>query len=589
MSLRSIFCCCLVVVSLQAVTVPAQEERSTAGKDSVGQQYLSAQRAQRNSDLPGAVAGYTSFLVQAQVELEEAYLLGGDAARSMQLLDNVLELSRTPEVLLQGARASLLAGKLDRAKALATELVATRPSSTAMLAGAHEILGRVMLKAQQPKEARQEFELATALDPTFQNGYDLIVACLEIADEACANRVSGEMERSFGDKPELHIALGKAYGNSDFQARALEEFRRAIAEDPRLRGAHYLLAAVLLANGGDESARVDAEQELLVELRLSPQDTATYAALGQIALIQNNYAKAEDLLRKAIEYGPEWPEAYLYLGQVYFNTGRSKEAESAMRSCIQRTADPSRGRYQVQKAHYLLGRILSQRGQQDQARAELQLSRELANKALNLDKTRLAGSMESAHAIPIQVELTESAGAIQTRDANAIGEAASLEAELRPALADAYDNLGVLAATSSHYQEASADFRHAFAWDPQLKDLDYNWGRSAFASGSYAEAIAPLTRYVAAHANDAGARSVLAISLFQVGKYASCVEALTPFEGRTPLAPQVELLYAQALVKTGRVDEGAAKLSALAKANPNYSEIQSALAEVRSLKHGAHN
>ena len=592
MSLRSSLRDSAFTIALLSVVSGARPVRGQE-QGSLRQQYLAAQGAQRSSDVPGAVAAYTSFLVQAQTELEEAYLLGGDPKRSMQLLDNVLELSRTPDVLLQGARASLLSGDFDRAKALAVELISNRTQTKEELAEGHRIVGRVLLKAQQLKEARQEFEIATSLDPTFQNGYDLAVACLDLGDEACATKVFDEMQRSFGDKPELHVAAGKAYGNSDFQTHAITEFRRAIAEDPSSPGTHYLLAAVLLANGGDESARTDAEHELLAELRLSPHDAPTYTALGQIALIRGDYSKAEALLQKAIQYGPQLPEAYLYLGQVYFNTGRTDQAETALQNCIQRTSDPSRGRYQVQKAHYLLGRILSQRGKQDDARAELQLSRELADKALALDKSRLAGTNESAHPATVQVAIPDSidnmTAATRPRDVQALQQAASLEAELRPALADAYNNLGVLTATRSQFREATAAFTHAAAWEPTLEGLDYNWGRAAFAHHAYAEAVGPLTRYVAAHAGDSGARSVLAISQYEVGNYKACVDALTPVEGKVLLTPQVEFMYAQALVKIGRLEEGASRLTALAKANPGIREIQNALAEVRSLQRSSPN
>ncbi len=114
------------------------------------------------------------------------------------------------------------------------------------------------------------------------------------------------------------MAFGRAYGDSDFQPRAITEFRRAIEENPRLPGAHYLLAAVLLATGDDESHVEGAETELKKELVVSPRDSMTYAALGKIAATRNNYPEAETYLKKAISLGPQSPDAYLYLGQIYF-------------------------------------------------------------------------------------------------------------------------------------------------------------------------------------------------------------------------------------------------------------------------------
>ena len=246
-----------------------------------------------------------------------------------------------------------------------------------------------------------------ALDPTFANGYDLAVACLDLDDEKCAVQIFDEMETSFGDTPEIHMAFGRAYGDSDFQPRAVTEFRRAIEENPRLPGAHYLLAAVLLATGNDASPLESAEAELKKELAISPRDSMTYAALGKIAVTRNNYPEAETYLKKAILLGPQSPDAYLYLGQMYFNTNRFAEAETALRECIRLTTDVSRNRYQVQKAHYLLGRILMKKGQQDAAHAEMDISRDLANKTLAQDKSKLAGLMDTFGSQDVQASATE--------------------------------------------------------------------------------------------------------------------------------------------------------------------------------------
>jgi hypothetical protein len=88
------------------------------------------------------------------------------------------------------------------------------------------------------------------------------------------------------------MAFGRAYADSDFQPRAITEFRRAIEENPGLAGAHYLLAAVLLATGDNETHAEDAGTELKKELGVSPRDSATYAALGKIAVTHHNHPRS---------------------------------------------------------------------------------------------------------------------------------------------------------------------------------------------------------------------------------------------------------------------------------------------------------
>ena len=540
------------------------------------QHYNDAQKLQQEGKLSDAAGQYRAFLSDALGELAIGYVLVPDYSHAGPLFDEALTLNPdSPTLLLDYARAALTMGDLAHAETLAREFLGKHPSDRKQLAQAHQVLGRALLKLNRDQEARKEFEAAVALDPTFPNGYDLAVACLDLDDEKCAVQVFKEMETSFGDTPEIHLAFGRAYGDSDFQPRAVTEFRRAIEENPHLPGAHYLLAAVLLATGNDAAPLESAEAELKKELTISPHDAMTYAALGKIAVTRNNYPEAETYLKKAILLAPRNPDAYLYLGQLYFNTNRFPEAESALRECIRLTTDVSRNRYQVQKAHYLLGRILMKQGHQDEAHAEMTIERDLANKTLAQDKNKLAGLMETSGSQEAQASATEvqaspslSAG---PADPAALRKVEAIRDQVRLPVADSYNNLGAIAATNSDYSGAVAYFKKAAAWNPSLEGLDYNWGRAAFAGSQYADAVPPLLRYVKAHPDDSGARSVLALSQFMTGDYHGCIEALQPVIGKNDLVPQVEYAYAESLIKTGQIGPGTERLHALEKLHPEIA------------------
>jgi tetratricopeptide (TPR) repeat protein len=210
-------------------------------------------------------------------------------------------------------------------------------------------------------------------------------------DGDCAARIFTQILNALGDTPALHMQFGRAYGNSDFAQRAVEEFRKAIAEDPYLPAAHYSLAAALLWVGGDEKNTNEAESELKKELKISPRDFLTFAALGKLAAGSHRNAEAEAYLKQAIVLNPLNPDAYLYLGQLYFESNRTVEAETALRQAIEHTTEIARNRYQIQKAHFLLGRILMQQHHADQAHAEMQIAHTLTDKTLSKDKRQLAG------------------------------------------------------------------------------------------------------------------------------------------------------------------------------------------------------
>ncbi len=99
------------------------------------------------------------------------------------------------------------------------------------------------------------------LDPTFENGYELAVADLDLGDGKSAAKIFSEMLTSFGDTAAIHMYFGQAYGRSDFQDDAVAEFQKAIAKDDRLPGVHYSLAAAYLSTSGS-SKLPEAEREL---------------------------------------------------------------------------------------------------------------------------------------------------------------------------------------------------------------------------------------------------------------------------------------------------------------------------------------
>jgi tetratricopeptide (TPR) repeat protein len=573
---RSVF---LILLLLPGAILYGAIQTKATDSTPLQKRYSEAQKLQRAGKLAEAAEQYRAFLGGALGELALGYSVARDYAHAAPLFDEALILEpNSPSLLLDYARTALALGNSEHARTLAAEFIQKYPGDRAGLAEAHQLLGRALLKLDRDQEARKELETALALDPTFANGYDLAVACLDMSDERCATQIFGEMEKSFGDTPEIHMAFGRAYSESDFQPRAVAEFQQAIAENPRLPGTHYLLATVLLATGSDEARVQQAEAALKQELVISPKDSGSYAALGKIALTRNHDSEAEAYLKKAAELAPENPDAYLYLGQLYFEKNSFAEAETALRECIRLTTDESRNRYQVQKAHFLLGRILMMRHQQDAAHAEMVVARELANKTLSQDKSKMAGLLDTAAGQDVAASVSRPPAEIGI-DPSSLHRVEAMRERFAPALADSYNNLGAITATSGHYKDAVSYFERAAVWNPSVDGLDYNWGRTAFAGSEFREAIPPLSRYVKAHPDDSGARSVLAISSFMAGSYQNCIDALQPVIGKAELVPQVQYVYAESLVKTGQTAAGMERLEALAKLHPEIPDVHRSLGE----------
>ncbi|MEI9969142.1 MAG: tetratricopeptide repeat protein [Terracidiphilus sp.] len=205
---------------------------------------------QKSGDLGEAAGDYRTFLSEALREVANSYAQIGDYGRASALFDEASALNPDSLSLKKDyAGAALEAGDLKRAETLARGLLNDYPNAPKDLAQVHQILGRTLHRMNRDQESRKELETAAALDPSFQNEYDLALVCLDLDDDKCATQIFDGIEASAGDTPALHMMFGRAYGNSDFTTRAVAEFKKVIAEDPHYPNAHYCVAAALLAAG----------------------------------------------------------------------------------------------------------------------------------------------------------------------------------------------------------------------------------------------------------------------------------------------------------------------------------------------------
>jgi tetratricopeptide (TPR) repeat protein len=577
----------LLLGSAAAAQTPANQPQSDS--TTLQSLYEAAQRSQKSGNLSEAAGAYRGLLAEALGELANSHAQIGDYGKAAALFDEALMLKPgSPSIGRDYAATEFEAGNLKHAETLARALLNDDPDDPKGQALAHQILGRTLHRMNRSQEARKELEAAVALDPSVANEYDLAVVCLDLDDENCAEQIFTGLEAARGDSPALHMQFGLAYGNSDFTPHAVTEFKKVIAEDPHYPGAHYSVAAALLAAGEDEKTLQEAEGELKQELAISPNDFLTYAALGKIEASYRRYPEAERYLERAIELNPKNPDAFLYLGQMYFDTNRQAEAEINLRRAIALTTDVSRNHFQIQKAHFLLGRILMQKHEEDAAHAEMQIAHAFADKALSKDKNQLAGLLDNkpAGGGPSNADV-DAASMTPTphraADPAAVAKQRAFERQLTPAIADSYNNLGAIDASEKNYAEALTLFGRAKAWSPTLEGLDYNMGRAAFMAADFAEAIAPLSRYLRLHPADSGIRAALAMSQFMTHDYKGCIDELKGAGEGISSIPQMQYIYADSLVKTGEVSQGKARLEKLEAANPEIAEVHRALGEVWEL------
>jgi tetratricopeptide (TPR) repeat protein len=553
--------------------VAREPQRGPEQETRLRQHYDAAQDSQATGDLNQAAREYKLFLVDALGLVAGHRAEAGDFARATSLFDEALRLAPDNSNLkLEYAEACRTANDVLKAKMLAQDAVDSDPKNGA----AHLVLGRILSQMGQKHAAVEQFELAVAIQPNFTNGYALAIAYLKAKQLDGATKLFSEMLLSFGGKAELHLQFGTAYAKEGYTEQAISEFNKAIAENGSLPGAHYSLGAAYMLNLS-ESAYERAAKEFQKELHIYPDDYNSHLDLGLIYLRENKFQLAETELRRASSLEPRNPDPYFSLGQLYDETGRAKEAETALRKSIELTSYITRNHYQVARAHYLLVPILLQSNRQEEATKELLIANQLLAEGMpRQQRTQSQTSGDEVAGVPH----TEKYASEPLLDPDAIKRSESSEMRIGPAIADSYNNLGVIAAGQNEFAVAAAYFEKAAQWNPSLEALDYNWARAAFSARQYKQAIMPLSRYLQNHPQDTGARSTLALCHFLVHDYSEALKDFAPLaDAQIIAAPNLAYAYAVSLTKVGDYNEGLQRLKALEEADPGVADIHKAIGE----------
>ena len=544
-----------------------QSPRSSGA--AIQEDYDSAQSAQAAGNLSQAATDYKRFLVNALDLLGNNFAEAGAYQHADASFDESLKLD--PANLgsrLDYIRELNAEGDLPKARQLATRAVRSAPHDSST----HLALGRVLLQMHRNLRAKQQFEAAVALDPNYVSGLALARADLTLKDQHGALVIFREMRKGFGDAAQLHLDFGLAFAETGYLEQAIRQFKIAIAKNPRLPSAHYSLGAAYLQSMGQIDFPL-AEAEFKKELQISPDDFLSYSQLGYIALSQHRFQLADKYLRRAAALNPTDPDVFLSLGQLYVETKQPTKAEAALRNSIALTHDLSRNHYQVQRAHYLLARLLLESGDTVHGQQQMQIAEDLMKKMVvqNQQSTEQKKDAEVPSAPPAA---TASHPAINSAGVTQVD---AYKNRIAPAIADSYNNLGVIAASAGHLIQATGYFQHAAMWKPELPGLNYNLGRAAYYTQKFKLAIPPLEQYVRLHPQQQGPRKWLAASLYATRDYGGVTRILRGQNDLLHADPGTSAMYAESLIQTGDFEEGIQRLKLLESSAPRSSEIHRAI------------
>jgi tetratricopeptide (TPR) repeat protein len=540
-------------------------------KTPMQQHYDAAFRLQNEGDLLQASSEYKLFLSMALHGLANGKANLGDYAHAAPLYDEALRLAPDDRDLrMDYAGAALDASDWRKAKTLAAQVLeelknnAQPPDQRAV-----SVLAQALLELGEHPAALEQFKAAALLRPGFDTSSQLAAAYLVLGDKSSAANILDEALQRYGDTAALHMKIGILYGKTKFFDAAIEEFKKAIATDSRIEGAHYALGASYMMQSG-EPGNDKAEAEFRKELAIDPGNALVYMPLGRIAMAQHRYGEAEADLKRAVALNPSSAEVYLAVGQFCKESGKIPEAKAAFRKSIALTLDPSKNGYAVEQAYYWLGRLLIQSGSPVEGRKDLDISRNLLYLKEQGVESRLAGDAT------LQTPLDK------TNEANPedLSAQKALQKQVGPLMASSFDNLGVNAANAGDYQNASSYFEQAAQWNPNLASVDENWGRAAFFAREYSKAVGPLNRTLAAHPADQHLRAMLGLSLCLVHEYARAVPVFRSIEPKLEANPELNIAYAGSMAMAGDSSLGLIRLESLEKTNPDIPLVHYLLGEV---------
>src|SRR6185295_11009903 len=387
--------------------------------------------------------------------------------------------------------------------------------------------------------------------------YTLGLCYLKQKDVAKARQLYEGMAARLGNRPALRVLIGRAYRETGFLAESIDEFKKAIALDPKFPRVHYYLGLTYLYKDG--AARIpDAMEEFKIELAANPEEYFANYYLGILYIMERKFEPAIAVLEKAVNKQPNNPDPYFHLGQAYQGAGKHKEAIEVLQKTI--TLNPSllHNDYQVTTAHYRLGQSLLKVGRTDEGQKELQLAADLKSKGFKLDEKRLDAFLGGNKPADQKTELVKAEGIIADPVALDPVKAEKLKTEetyYTKVVAAGYNSIGLLRAERKDFKEAATQFALAAKWNPNQEGLNFNLGLANYKSEQYKEAIPALESELKLDPTNIGIKQLLGLSYFMTNDYAKAAALLTEV---TAVKSQDAALYyplALSLLKDNKLDE----------------------------------
>jgi tetratricopeptide (TPR) repeat protein len=167
------------------------------------------------------------------------------------------------------------------------------------------------------------------------------------------------------DSYRVHQLMGDLEAAKGDDAKAIEEYRAAIARKPTAPNLHYSLGHLLWKDLKVQEARVELE----AELAMNPRHAGALNDLGNTYLFEHKPDKGLPYLTRALAANPGNADIHRDLGTAYTELGDFHNAEEHFKIAVTNDHDGA--------VHYKLARVYQALGEKEKAAKEFALSTNL--------------------------------------------------------------------------------------------------------------------------------------------------------------------------------------------------------------------
>jgi tetratricopeptide (TPR) repeat protein len=234
-----------------------------------------------------------------------------------------------------------------------------------------QLLGLSYYLSGRPADAIPNLEKVQSWYPraNVNAAYILGMCYMQTHDYEKARKAFARMYDVPQDSAASYLFTARMLLRQEFEPVAEEYAQKAVALDPKLPHAHFLLGELHMFKSRIPEAIAEFNEELII----NPGDAATYYKLGDAYSRVQKYEEAEQVLQRSIWLDATSTGPYILMGKVLAKKGEGQLAVRALQHAL--SMDPNNS-----VAHHLLGQTYRDLGRAEDAEKELKLAEQLINR-----------------------------------------------------------------------------------------------------------------------------------------------------------------------------------------------------------------